>query len=102
MSEHFSAPLCPFLLEPPPFREVLNWQAPVLFNNLRRDLRTSLHAFLQTAIYIFFLHSNAYILFLKEKITEVRQDEPDTPFKDVLRQFGTMWANMSENDKDVG
>lgn len=46
-------------------------------------------------------HSNAYVLFLKEKISEVRLSEPETPLKEILRQFGSMWTNMNENDKEV-
>ena len=45
--------------------------------------------------------SNAYVLFLKEKISEVRLSEPETPLKEILRQFGSMWTNMNENDKEV-
>lgn len=50
---------------------------------------------------IFILCSNAYVLFLKEKISEVRQNEPETPLKEILRQFGSMWTGMNENDKEV-
>lgn len=46
-------------------------------------------------------HSNAYVLFLKEKISEVRHSEPEMSLKEILRQFGSMWTNMNENDKEV-
>ena len=49
----------------------------------------------------FVAYRNAYILFVKERLPESRDLEPELPYRDLMRQIGTMWTNLNNDEKEV-
>lgn len=45
---------------------------------------------------------SAYLMYVQEMRSIVKQQQPDAKLIDIAKQIATMWENLSDDEKQVG